>query len=214
MTVVRILPKFLGIIVVLLALTACTAPVQPPFWALRAQTPAPADADAAPATAEYDLGEATIVQARFPEDSRFRNMPVRLNGVIAAPAAGGPYPVVLILHGTHPGCPEDASGVDRWPCDPAVERANYRGFSYLARALAAQSYVALAININAENTFGFGEPTPGERLEQVVALHLDALATASAGGANDFGVELAGRADVSKLALFGHSRGGEGRCWG
>jgi hypothetical protein len=69
--------------------------------------------------------------------------------------------------------------------------------------------VALAININAENTFGFGEPTPGERLEQLVTLHLDALAAAAAGGANDFGVELAGRADLSKLAIFGHSRGAE-----
>jgi dienelactone hydrolase len=207
MTVVRILPKLSAIVVFLLALTACTAPVAPVFLA---QPAAPTGtAPALPAAVEYDLGEAIIVQERFPEDSRFRNMPVRLNGVIAAPADGGPHPVVLILHGTHPGCPETEHGVDRWPCDPAVERANYRGFAYLAEALAAQGYVALAINTNAEDTFGFGEATPGERLEQLITLHLDALATAAAGGANDFGVELAGRADLSKLAIFGHSRGAE-----
>ena len=34
----------------------------------------------APQAVEYNLGETTITQARFPEDSRFRNMPVRLNG--------------------------------------------------------------------------------------------------------------------------------------
>ena len=39
-------------------------------------------------------------------------------------------------------------------------------------------------------------------------LHLQALAEAAAGGANGFGVDLAGRADVDRLALFGHSRGG------
>ena len=73
---------------------------------------------------------------------------------------------MLILHGTHPGCPEIDHGVDRWPCDPAVEQPNYRGFAYLVSELAAQGYVALSININAENTFGFGEPVPGERLRQ------------------------------------------------
>ena len=41
-----------------------------------------------PAAVEYSLGETTIVQERFPEESRFRNMPVRLNGVIAVPSEG------------------------------------------------------------------------------------------------------------------------------
>ena len=162
-----------------------------------------------PQAVEYNLGETTIVQERFPADSRFRNMPVRLNGVIAVPTTGeGPFPVVVILHGTHPGCPE-IDHVDRWPCDPADERPNYQGFGYLAEHLAANGYVALSININAENTFGFGEPTPGERLTQIVDKHLQALAAASAGGENKFGVELKGKADMQRLALIGHSRGGE-----
>jgi dienelactone hydrolase len=100
-------------------------------------------------------------------------------------------------------------GVDRWPCTPEVEQPNYQGFEYLVRELAARGYVALSININAENTFGFGEPVPGERLQQIVDRHLQALAAAAAGGPNEFGVELTGRADVNRLALFGHSRGGE-----
>ena len=163
-----------------------------------------------PPAVEYNLGDTTIVQSNFPPDSRFRNMPVRLNGVIAVPQGkGGPYPVVLIMHGTHPGCPEVEHGVDRWPCPPDQEQPNYRGFAYLVRELAARGYVALSININAENTFGFGEGVPLERMQQVVDKHLKALATASAGGANDFGVDLKGRADVRRLALVGHSRGAE-----
>ena len=165
-----------------------------------------------PVAVEYNLGDTTITQSTFPEDSRFRNMPVRLNGIIAVPdGVGGPYPVVVILHGNHPGCPvTEGDMVDRWPCDPEVERPNYRGFDYLVSQLAAQGYVALSINVNAENTFGFGEPVPIERLGQLVDLHLKSLSDASSGGVNKFGVELQGRADLNRLAFIGHSQGGEG----
>jgi len=191
-----------------------TAEVAPTAAAPAEPTAAPAEPTTEPAAepppaVSYNLGDATLVQANFPEDSRFRNMPVRLNGVIAAPAGEGPYPVVVILHGTHPGCPVDEMGVDRWPCDPADEQDNYAGFAYLVSELAARGYVALAPNINAENTFGFGEPVPGERLAQLLALHLNALKDAAAGGENTFGVALSGVADMGRLVLIGHSRGGE-----
>jgi hypothetical protein len=192
---------------VVLGLAACS-PIQPPAPG-QDDAALVQEADASSPVVEYDLGEAVVIQERFPAGDRFREMPVRLNGVIAAPAAGGPYPVVLILHGTHPGCPVDDMGIDRWPCDPEVEQPNYRGFGYLVSELAARGYVALSININADNTFGFGEPTSGERLRQLVDLHLGALAEASAGGDNAFGLDLTGRADLHRLAVFGHSRGGE-----
>lgn len=167
-----------------------------------------------PRAVEYNLGEATIVQERFPEDSRFRNMPVQLNGIIAVPPDGdGPFPVVLIIHGTHPGCPVNDMGVDVWPCAPEVEQPNYRGYDYLISHLAKQGYVALSINANAENTFGFGEGTPGERLEQIFEMHMNALVAAANGGENGFGVDLDGRADLSQLVFFGHSRGGEAIDW-
>lgn len=204
------------LVLTILALAACVPPATPVPPVVEVDAPAtavpPVDARSAdlPPAVEYDLGEATVVQERFPQDSRFRNMPVRLNGLIAAPSEGdGPFPVVVIIHGTHPGCPEDEMGVDRWPCDPEVERRNYSGFAYLASALAEEGYVVLVPNTNAEHTFGFGEPTAGERLTQLLDLHMQAVGEAAAGGANDFGVELAGRADLSRLALFGHSRGGE-----
>lgn len=189
-------------LVVMVLVAGCTD--QPPQAEGGASTPASVTA------VEYNLGEATITQQGFDEGSKFRDMPVRLNGMIAVPSAGeGPFPVVMVLHGTHPGCPTDEGGVDRWPCDPEVEQANYAGFAYLLESLAEQGYVALAPNLNAENTFGFGEPRPGERLKQLTDLHLGALAQASDGGAPDFGVDLAGRADPTQLALIGHSRGGE-----
>ncbi|MEI2689710.1 MAG: hypothetical protein V9H69_08335 [Anaerolineae bacterium] len=193
----------------LLLAAACVAP--PMLVTPAPEKPAPTEAPTAQiAAVEYDLGEATILQARFPEESRFRHMPVRLNGLIAAPSQGdGPFPVVMIIHGTHPGCPVDEMGVDRWPCDPAVEQRNYSGFAYLVEALAEQGYVAIAPNFNAEHTFGFGEPAAGERLAQLFDLTMQGLAEAAAGGSNPFGVDLAGRADLGRLALMGHSRGAE-----
>jgi dienelactone hydrolase len=178
------------------------------------EPPAPSASAVAVEAVEYDLGGATLVQQQFEEGSRFRDMPVRLNGLIAVPKEGaGPFPVVMVIHGTHPGCPQDETGVDRWPCDPQVEQANYSGFGYLLEAVASQGYVALAPNFNAEHTFGFGEPEPNARLVQLTDLHLGALAEAAAGdglsGVPDFGVDLAGRADPGTLALIGHSRGGD-----
>ena len=125
----RFFRNFLVLAALALLATACT-PVRPQSLPAPVTAPtAPAEASALPPAVEYNLGDATIIQERFAEDSGFRNMPVRLNGVIAVPEAGGPHPVVLILHGTHPGCPEVEHGVDRWPCDPAVEQPNYRGFA-------------------------------------------------------------------------------------
>ena len=88
-------------------LAACVmAPPAPPRLPDATRTETPAESGSLPPAVEYDLGEATIIQERFPEESRFRNMPVRLNGLIAAPETAGPHPVVVILHGTHPGCPD------------------------------------------------------------------------------------------------------------
>ncbi|MBP1693217.1 MAG: exported protein of unknown function [Chloroflexi bacterium] len=227
--------KSLIFIILILALVGCTyapipgapsanqpgsvrniSPTSGLFAELLAKPPETTDQTSSlPVSVQYNLGETTIIQARFPEGNRFRYMPVRLNGIIAVPdGKNGPYPVVVIMHGNHLGCPISEGGmVDRWPCDPAVERPNSRGFDYLVRRLAAEGYVALSINVNAENTLGFGEPDPIERLQQLVDLHLKALSAANSGGSNQFGVELKGLAEMNRLAFIGHSQGGEGAYW-
>ncbi len=127
--------RFVLSLALLLVLVAC-APVTPaPMAPPSTETPRGPAQTGLPPAVEYNLGDATLLQAQFPEDSRFRQMPVRLNGVIAVPpGAGGPYPVVVILHGTHPGCPvPDGDMVDRWPCAPEVEPPNYRGVTVAAR---------------------------------------------------------------------------------
>ena len=168
-------------------------------------TPQPAPPETWPAqVVSYTLGEATLVQDQFPEDSSFRNMPVRLEGVIGAPESDMAHPVVLILHGAHGACPDDS-----WPCSVAEEQANYEGFTYQVEALAEAGYVALSINVNAEHTFGFGEPIPNVRITQLIDLHLGELAAANAGESDTFGIDLNGRADLSRIVWVGHSRGGD-----
>jgi len=160
------------------------------------------------AVATYNLGEATILQEHFPADSQFRNMPVRLEGVIGVPESDTMHPVVLILHGSHAACPDDS-----WPCSVEEEQKNYQGFTYLVQALAEAGYVALSINVNAEHTFGYGESPPSIRTQQVIDLHLAELAAAAAGESDKFGVDVTGRADLSQMVWVGHSRGGDFASW-
>ncbi len=195
---------------------APTAVPAPAYPGPQGQAPATASAPAptavppaGPQVMAYSLGDAGLTQDWFPEESRFREMPVRLEGLIGVPAAGENHPVVLILHGNHPGCPVDETGVDRWPCAIESEQANYRGWEYLVTELAARGYLVLAPNINAEYTLGYGEPLPGVRLRQLISLHLGALGRAGAAEASAFPLPLDGRVDLSQMDWIGHSQGGE-----
>jgi len=167
-------------------------------------------ADGAPAAAQgvtvlhYDLGETTIIQDQFPPESRFHAMPVRVRGVLALPAGAGPFPVVLIVHGSYQFCTAPlVNDVDPYPCPPEADLRQYEGFAELAAALADDGYLALVPDLSAEFNNGFGEPRFGDRAVQILTAHLDALA---AGGG--FDVDLADRADLNRLILVGHSRGG------
>ena len=136
-------------------------------------------------------------------------MPVRLEGVIGVPESDTMHPVVLILHGSHDIC----AGEEIWPCAEDVEQKNYEGFTYLVEALAEAGYVALAINVNAEHSFGFGESPPSIRTQQLIDLHLAELTAANAGESDKFGVAVNGRADLSRMVWVGHSRGGDFANW-
>ncbi|HYO88876.1 MAG TPA: hypothetical protein VER79_09515 [Candidatus Limnocylindrales bacterium] len=161
-------------------------------------------AAAQPAAVEFDLGETTIVQARFPEDSRFRNMPVPLRGLIAVPEGEGPFPVAVIVHGAYTFCTADlVNHVDPFPCPDEHDLRQYRGFGYLAEALAARGYLTIVPDLSQEYSNGFGEPTEGERTVQMVMQHLDRLAVG-----DGYPMDLTGMADSAQVVLAGHSRGG------
>ena len=166
----------------------------------------PAVASAQPQVTSYDIGEATIVQSDFEADSPVHEMPVKLQGVLAVPDGEGPFPVALLIHGVYEFCttidPRDEE-VDVYPCPPEGDLRQYEGFSYLAEALASRGYVAIVPDLSAEFNSGYGFPKPGERVNQIIEAHLDAVAAG-----DDFDVDVAGKADLSRLVIVTHSRGG------
>ena len=148
MTIVRKLSLW-SFVAILVVLAACQE--EEPTAIPTPEAPTPEPPTAVPAepisyptqVTSYSLGEKTIIQDHFPEDSRFRNMPVRLDGVIGAPESDGPFPVVLIMHGSHVSCP----GENEWPCSSGEEQKNYEGFEYLVEALAEAGYIALSLSL-------------------------------------------------------------------
>jgi dienelactone hydrolase len=159
-----------------------------------------ARAQDAPAAQPYNLGETIILQPRFEEGSRFREMPVVLRGVLAMPQGEGPFPVAVIVHGRYGFCAAPlVNDVDPYPCPEDALTPHYAGFSYLAEALAARGYIALAPEFYVEHNNGFAEPLFGERTTQIIQQTLDALAAGDLGGP---------AADLSRLVMLGHSMGG------
>ena len=167
---------------------------------------APGAVSAQSSVESYDLGEVTIVQQSAAPDSRFREMPVALRGVLGVPDGAGPFPVALFIHGSYAFCtspnPEDDE-VDIYPCPPEGDLRQYEGFSYLAEALAERGYLAVIPDLSAEFNNGFGFSPFAQRTTQILEAHLDAVAAAEG-----FDSDLAGKPDLSRLVVAGHSRGG------
>ena len=166
----------------------------------------PASAMAQSSVESYDLGEVTIVQQSATPDSRFVEMPVALRGVLGVPGGDGPFPVALFIHGSYAFCtspnPVDDE-VDIYPCPPEGDLRQYEGFTYLAEALAERGYLAVIPDLSAEFNNGFGFSPFAERTTQIIEAHLDAVAAAEG-----FESDIAGKPDLSRLVVAGHSRGG------
>ena len=166
----------------------------------------PASAVAQSSVESYDLGEVVIVQESTAPDSRFREMPVALRGVLGVPDGDGPFPVALFIHGSYAFCtspnPVDDE-VDIYPCPPEGDLRQYEGFTYLAEALAERGYLALIPDLSAEFNNGFGFAPFAQRTTQLIEAHLDAVAAGEG-----FESDIAGKADLDRLVVAGHSRGG------
>lgn len=158
-------------------------------------------------SALYNLGEATIEQPNYPADSRFRSMPVTLQGVIAVPEGDGPFPVAVFIHGSYPFCTAmatDAQGdADIYPCPPENDLRQFEGFTYLAEALAERGYLTIIPDLSSEFNNGYGIADVGVRSRQIIQSTLDALASNA-----DFRLDVAGKADLNQLVAVTHSRGG------
>lgn len=113
----------------------------------------------------------------------FDKMPV--NGRVWYPEGDGPFPLVLVVHGNHNM--EDFS-------DP--------GYAYLGTLLASRGYIVVSVDMNFLNGNIRGE---NDARGWMLLKHLEAWRQF----ADSTGGPFHGKVDLDRIALMGHSRGGE-----
>ncbi len=142
--------------------------------------------------------------------------PVEMRAQVVAPkGATGSRPLVLFLHGRHSTCYKPGTENDNqdWPCTDGYKPIpSEKGYLRDQRLLASQGYVTVSIAANGINAQDWqAEDAGAQARSSLVRQHLARWAewTAHRTTAPAI-VRAAPKADLSKVLLVGHSRGGEG----
>ncbi|MFJ9737493.1 hypothetical protein [Streptomyces sp. NPDC101166] len=157
---------------------------------------------------EYDLDPVRLPGYATPVEMRAQ--------VVAPKNAAGSRPLALFLHGRHdtcykPGSEDDING--DWPCaDGYKPIPSYLGHLRDQRLLASQGYVTVSISANGVNAQDLETEDAGAQARSsLVRQHLAHWADWSAHRSTAPAVvREAVKADLSRVLLVGHSRGGEG----
>ena len=152
---------------------------------------------------EYDYGDIAFNPGSFPG-------PAEVVGRVHRPTnlSGGPFPLIVFLHGRHGVC---ESGVFTWPCPSGNPIRSYRGYDYVASILASHGYIVVSIGANGINARDSSTADAGAQWRaELIQHHLDRWNTFNTTGAAPFGSTFVGKVDMDNIGTMGHSRGGEG----
>src|SRR5437667_3281639 len=86
---------------------------------------------------EYNFGDTAFTPTNFPG-------PVEVTASVHYPSGlpGGPYPLVVFLHGRHATCYIGNAAFLEWPCTPPrLPIPSYQGYDYIAQSLASNGYI-------------------------------------------------------------------------
>lgn len=120
------------------------------------------------------------------------------------------YPVALFLHGRHPTCNllgGTWSDYTTTTCPAADHIPSHQGYDYIMERLASQGIISISID-----AFEI-QPDQGQwnydARGRLILKWLDILRDWNDNGTDPFGAIFQGKLDMTKVALSGHSRGGE-----
>jgi len=117
----------------------------------------------------------------------------------------GPFPVVLLLHGRHCTC---TSGCMNPTCSAADRIASHRGYDYILDHLAKRGFIAISVDAY--------DIQPSDSINNykargiLVLEHLSRMESWTTIGNDPFGGMFDNNIDMGRVAIGGHSRGGEG----
>ncbi|SNS99767.1 hypothetical protein SAMN06309944_1705 [Micrococcales bacterium KH10] len=125
-----------------------------------------------------------------------------------------PSPVIVLVHGNHGSCD---SGQNTSALNCAQFKRNEAGYAYLAENLATWGYTTFSVS--QDQMMMRQDSAKGKGMHQrrlLIAASLDALSAANEPGglpvdsSTTIGDTLAGKLDMTRIGLMGHSRGGDG----
>ena len=159
---------------------------------------------------EYNFGDTAFTPTNFPG-------PVELLASVHYPTGlpGGPYPLVVFLHGRHATCFTGRTGFLLWPCSsfsaPLLPIPSYQGYDYIADVLASNGYIVVSISANGINARdNFVRDLGALARAELIQKHLDIWNGFNTIGGAPFGSKFVGKVDLTRVGTMGHSRGGEG----
>lgn len=173
----------------------------------QAQTPDPGTTGPNTVTREeYNFGNSVFRPAGFP-------ISVEVRASVHYPTTlGGPYPVIVFMHGRHATCYRNTTASLRWPCATNQQPIpSFQGYDYIAQTLASNGYIVVSVSANGINAYDNQVTDLGMQARaELIQHHLGRLNTFNTTGAAPFGTKFVGKLDLTRVGTMGHSRGGEG----